>query len=80
MRTQYVVSYDPTNKAHDGSTRAIKVSVADAGREKRIALTRTARTALREGATVNPVRTPVKPGNANTGRQPVTNGTRKPPQ
>jgi len=54
--------------------------VADEGREKRIALTRTARSALREGATVNPVRTPVKPSNANTGRQPVTNGTRKPPQ
>ena len=80
MRTQYVVSYDPTNKAHDGSIRSIKVAVADEGREKRIALTRTARTALREGATVNPVRTPVKPSNANTGRQPVTNGTRKPPQ
>ena len=80
MRTQYVVSYDPTNKAHDGSIRSIKVAVADEGREKRIALTRSARTALREGATVNPVRNPVKPNNANTGRQPVTNGTRKPPQ
>ena len=79
MRTQYVVSYDPTNKAHDGSIRSIKVAVADEGREKRIALTRSARTALREGATVNPVRNPVKPNNANTGRQPVTNGTRKPP-
>jgi len=77
MRTQYVISYDPTNKAHDGTVRSIKVALADApGRDKRIALTRTGRTALREGATGNPVRTPSKPVNANTGRQP---GTRKSP-
>src|SRR4029434_4947883 len=41
LRTQYVVSYDPTNKAHDGTYRAIKVTVADSGEQgKRIALTR----------------------------------------
>jgi Ca-activated chloride channel family protein len=46
MRTQYIVSYDPTNKKNDGTYRAIKVTVADAaGRDKRIALTRTGRTA-----------------------------------
>src|SRR5712671_1904983 len=28
LRTQYVISYDPTNKAHDGTFRAIKVLVA----------------------------------------------------
>src|SRR5207248_7300255 len=39
LRTQYVVSYDPTNKAHDGTYRAIKVVVADAPGQKRIALT-----------------------------------------
>ena len=79
MRTQYVISYDPTNKAHDGTVRSIKVAVADApGHEKRIALTRTARTALREGAT-SPSRMPAKPVNANTTRQPAANGARKSP-
>lgn len=46
MRVQYVISYDPTNKAHDGTYRAIKVSLADEpGQGKRIALTRSGRTA-----------------------------------
>jgi hypothetical protein len=27
LRTQYVISYDPTNKAHDGTYRTIKVVV-----------------------------------------------------
>ena len=46
LRTQYVISYDPTNKAHDGTYRSIKVTVAQpAGNEKRIALTRSGRTA-----------------------------------
>src|SRR5207248_863828 len=41
LRTQYVISYDPTNKAHDGSYRAIKAQVAQpAGTDRRIALTR----------------------------------------
>lgn len=48
LRTQYVLAYNPTNKARDGTYRAIKVSVADAaGRDKRIALTRSGRTAPR---------------------------------
>ena len=48
LRTQYVLAYNPTNKARDGSYRAIKVSVADApGRDKRIALTRSGRIAPR---------------------------------
>ena len=49
MRTQYVVSYSPTNKSRDGSFRAIRVTVADApGKDKRIALTRSGRVAGRE--------------------------------
>lgn len=49
LRTQYVVSYSPTNKARDGSYRTIRVAVADAsGKDKRIALTRSGRTAGRE--------------------------------
>ncbi|HET6669548.1 MAG TPA: VWA domain-containing protein [Pyrinomonadaceae bacterium] len=48
LRTQYVLAYNPTNKARDGSYRSIKVSVADApGRDKRIALTRSGRSAPR---------------------------------
>ena len=52
LRTQYVISYNPTNKAQDGTFRAIKVSV-DQSRgdsDKRIALTRTGRLARKEGA------------------------------
>jgi Ca-activated chloride channel family protein len=48
MRTQYILAYRPTNKARDGTYRPIKVQVADAaGRDKRIALTRSGRTAPR---------------------------------
>ena len=55
MRTQYVISYNPTNKARDGSFRAIRVAVADApGGSKRIALTRSGRTVPREGAPAQP--------------------------
>src|SRR5689334_19768040 len=50
LRTQYVLSYNPTNKAQDGSFRAIKVTVdqPSGDREKRIALTRTGRLARKE--------------------------------
>jgi Ca-activated chloride channel family protein len=66
LRTQYVISYNPTNKAHDGSYRAIKVAVDEpSGREKRIALTRTGRLAAREGKT-GPKPPPVRmPGTGN---------------
>lgn len=58
LRTQYVVAYNPTNKARDGSYRSIKVTVAEgSGMDKRIALTRSGRTAPREGTT-----TPKAPG------------------
>jgi Ca-activated chloride channel homolog len=61
MRTQYVISYYPTNRVRDGAYHAIRVSIADApGRDKRIALTRSGRTALREGAAPT-VKPPAKP-------------------
>lgn len=61
LRTQYVVAYNPTNKARDGSYRSIRVTVAeDSGRDKRIALTRSGRTAPREG--VPPPKLPAKRG------------------
>lgn len=79
LRTQYVVSYDPTNKAHDGTYRAIKVTVADAPAQgKRIALTRLGRTAGQSSAAkpgARPVGTPVN----NNARQPANNPTRKSP-
>jgi Ca-activated chloride channel family protein len=70
MRTQYVISYNPTNKAQDGSYRAIKVSVDQpSDSEKRIALTRTGRLARKEtGSSIKPpavrmpnTSTPIKP-------------------
>ncbi len=72
LRTQYVVSYDPTNKAHDNTYRSIKVSIADApGQGKRIALTRSGRTAGQ--ALVKPASKPaVTPAN-NNARQPTNN-------
>jgi Ca-activated chloride channel family protein len=46
LRTQYVLSYNPTNKMRDGSFRSIKVAVDDSNsRDKRIALTRNGRVA-----------------------------------
>jgi Ca-activated chloride channel family protein len=78
LRTQYVVSYDPTNKAHDGTYRAIKVVVADVPGQKRIALTRSGRTAG-PGAAAKPApKTTASPAN-NNARQPTTNPTRKSP-
>lgn len=74
MRTQYVISYDPTNKAHDGTYRAIKVVVdTPNGSDKRIALTRSGRNALAPGATAT------RPNAPATNRQP-TNVPRRPPQ
>lgn len=46
LRTQYVITYNPTNKARDGSFRAIRVTVDEgSSRDKRIALTRNGRVA-----------------------------------
>jgi len=69
LRTQYVLAYNPTNRAHDGSYRAIKVSVADApGQDKRIALTRSGRIAAKGGAAVRkppPARLPATKATPN---------------
>jgi Ca-activated chloride channel family protein len=63
MRTQYVVSYLPTNKAQPGEFRAVRVQIADApGREKRIAITRSGYTAPRAQ--------PASPAPAAATRQP----------
>jgi Ca-activated chloride channel family protein len=66
LRTQYIISYNPTNKARDGSFRSIRVAVAEGGAgEKRIALTRSGRIAPKEGAGPAP-------------RQPITSNTGSP--
>ena len=67
LRTQYVISYNPTNKTQDGTYRGIKVTVDQVSdSEKRIALTRTGRLARKEGQ--------------NTPRPPAVRmpGTKKP--
>jgi Ca-activated chloride channel family protein len=74
LRTQYVLSYNPTNKAHDGTFRAIRVTVDDGtNRDKRIALTRSGYTAPREGAT------PSRPPTTRTGSS-TTRPTSGPPK
>ncbi|HEY0384606.1 MAG TPA: VWA domain-containing protein [Pyrinomonadaceae bacterium] len=78
MRTQYVISYNPTNKARDGSFRSIKVTVADTGgNSKRIALTRSGRTVPREGGTTTPTATPKQPA-ATTMKPAPPAGRRNP--
>ena len=70
LRTQYVISYDPTNKAHDGSFRAIKVLVTQpTGTDRRIALTRNGRTA-NQGATAAKPATRTAPSPANNNSSP----------
>lgn len=60
LRTQYLVSYYPTNDKKDGTYRAIKVVVTDGpNKQKRIALTRTGRNAASSsGQTNTPVTKP----------------------
>jgi Ca-activated chloride channel family protein len=44
LRTQYLISYTPTNQKHDGTFRKIKVVLAESSsKEKRIVTTRTGR-------------------------------------
>jgi Ca-activated chloride channel family protein len=70
LRTQYVISYNPTNKEPDGTFRAIKVTVDQPNTaEKRIALTRNGRLARRENPNA-PKPPPV--------RMPGTNPAKKP--
>jgi len=74
LRTQYVLSYNPTNKNPDGTYRAIRVSVDQgSSTEKRIALTRPGRLARREnagGPKAPAVRLPTNSTTATPGRKP----------
>ncbi|MFN2515606.1 MAG: VWA domain-containing protein [Pyrinomonadaceae bacterium] len=73
LRTQYVIAYNPTNKARDGSFRSIRVNVEDGTtRDKRIALTRNGRVAPK--GELGPARIP----STKTATKPVA-GTNKSP-
>ena len=75
LRTQYVIAYNPTNKARDGSYRAIRVAVADAaGHDKRIALTRGGRLAPKGPPPAGPTR-PTQRTTSGTPRAASTNKT-----
>ncbi|HZH89354.1 MAG TPA: VWA domain-containing protein [Pyrinomonadaceae bacterium] len=66
LRTQYVVSYSPTNKRRDGTFRKVNVRIDDTGRrDKRIAITRPGYTAPRGGGDAPPART-----SSTSSRQP----------
>lgn len=61
LRTQYSIGYIPTNDKKDGSFRTIKVAIADgANKQKRIAVTRTGRTATNDRPTPPTLTTPVQ--------------------
>jgi Ca-activated chloride channel family protein len=73
MRTQYVITYNPTNKTRDGSFRSIKVAVDEgSSRDKRIALTRNGRVAPK-GQPAAPKTTP-----ATQRPKPTTGANRTP--
>lgn len=73
LRTQYVLAYNPTNKARDGSFRSIKVAVDDAtSRDKRIALTRNGRVAPK--GEIGPARIPT----TKTATKPVAGANKSP--
>ncbi|HEX3086244.1 MAG TPA: VWA domain-containing protein, partial [Pyrinomonadaceae bacterium] len=70
LRTQYVISYDPTNKTHDGTYRAIKVTVNQPTTgDRRIALTRPGRTANAASSASKPATKSV-PAQNNNPRRP----------
>ncbi|HEV2800611.1 MAG TPA: VWA domain-containing protein [Pyrinomonadaceae bacterium] len=68
LRTQYVVSYSPTNKRRDGTFRKVTVRIEDSGRrDKRIAITRPGYTAPRGDAPSTPA--PSR-ASSNSNKQP----------
>jgi len=70
MRTQYVVSYKPTNAGRAGEFRPVRVAVADGrGGEKRIAVTRSGYTARSGPPAAAPAQQ--KPAAGQTNRQPA---------
>jgi Ca-activated chloride channel family protein len=71
LRTQYVVSYSPTNKRRDGTFRKVNVRIEDSGkRDKRIAITRPGYTAPRGGGGEAPAASPSSRTSSTSNRQP----------
>ncbi len=69
LRTQYLVSYAPTNKAHDGTFRTVRIDVVNPALQKqKLALT------YRRGYYANPPAPPARP----TPRPPGQHLTRPP--
>jgi Ca-activated chloride channel family protein len=63
LRTQYLVSYSPTQDSRDGKFYPIKVVVNDGpDKQKRIAITRTGRTSAPESKGGAPTLQNTKPG------------------
>ncbi len=61
LRTQYSISYTPTNDKKDGTIRSIKVAIADGpNKQKRIPITRSSRKAANEKTTAPTLVTPVQ--------------------
>ncbi len=64
LRTQYSISYVPTNEKQDGTFRNIKVQVADGpDKQKRIAVARSGRIAAPEGSAPRLQTNKQRPGN-----------------
>ncbi|HEX8137594.1 MAG TPA: VWA domain-containing protein [Pyrinomonadaceae bacterium] len=79
MRTQYTISYSPTNSARDNTYRQIRVAVATPpGGDKRIALTRSGRTASPQGVVPATTPTPGRTTNNATPARPGTGARRNP--
>ena len=71
LRTQYVISYRPTEKARPGEYRNVRVMIADApGRDKRIAVARGGYTGQAEGGSPRPAPQPPKSDPNPTLRRP----------
>lgn len=78
LRTQYIISYSPTNSARDNTFRQIRVSVTSPpGSDKRIALTRSGRTASPQGV-APPAQPQPRTGNNTTPTRPSTGARRTP--
>jgi Ca-activated chloride channel homolog len=79
MRTQYVLSYSPTNRARDGSFRRVRVAVAEGPNgERRIAVTRPGYTAPRDGGSAPTTTSPSNTRNPTTSPR-STSGTQRRP-
>jgi Ca-activated chloride channel family protein len=79
LRTQFVISYKPTEKARAGEYRNVRVTVADVpGRDKRIAITRAGYTAPRISGNDAPAATPNNGNRPPASSNTRTNAARKP--